>query len=406
MTPESVHRSAAPVTGAPSRRPPLVVAGLGALVLLSGVALLMRGAGDAESRAAAEAVATAARKQAPSGPEGTGGHSGQGHAQEEEAPPRFDATLCWQDLERFNEAVTIGNFRQWAAPLLASKDPNVRDYLRERLTELIGNDAARATEVLGWARDAQPREFNVILMALRASEAVHQPAVAARLLDEGLNLELDGPRRAGILSALDSQKRLEPAALDRLAAFAKEPVSGEAGWAATRTIARVMKRDFNAKGNLAPYMDKLLTIGTESPDEEIRYLALSMPMHATPVLDEQTTARYSKVLTSEGSPDGREAAAHNLSVSGGDKARTLALFARSFQTEQEVCVRWALFRFAARVAGQQALPVMAEMALVDPRFQPQHQVFERIYASGTLDFVRVWNSLPDQDPFGCLDRHE
>ncbi|MFP2929968.1 hypothetical protein ACLESO_33195 [Pyxidicoccus sp. 3LG] len=405
MTPESVHRSASPVTG--PRRLPLVVVGLGVLALLAGVALLARGSGEAEALAAAEAVANASRQQAPSGAGGSGGHSGQGGGQAEEPPPRFEATLCWKDLERFNESVTIGNFREWAAPLLASGDPNVRSYLRERLTELIGNDAGRALEVLGWARDAGKREFSVILMALRDSEAVQQPQVAARLLEEGMNLDIEGSRRAGILSALDSQKRLDAASLGKLADFAKDPVSGEAGWAATRTIARVMKRDFNdGKGNLAPYMDKLLTIGAESPDEQIRYLALSMPMHATPVLDEQATERYTKILATEGSPEGREAAVHNLSVSGGDKAKTLELFTQSFLTEQDVCAKWALFRFAARVAGRDALPAMANMAMADPRFQTQYHVFESIYASGTLDFVRVWNSLPEQDPFTCLDRHE
>ncbi|WP_164017873.1 hypothetical protein [Pyxidicoccus trucidator] len=405
MTPESVHRSAAPVTGPQGRRPPLVLLGLGAVVLLAGVALLAYGPRGGEE-SGSDGASSSAHAKGHSGTGGSNGHSGGGAAQAEEPPPRFEATVCWRDIERFNESVTIGSFRNWAAPLLASRDPNVRAYLRERLTELIGNDAGHALEVLGWSRDAAPREFNVIMMALRDSEAVHQPQVAARLLEQGMDLTLDGQRRAGLLSALDTQKRLDPASLGTLADFARDPVSGEAGWAATRTIARVMKRDFNAKGNLAPYMDKLLTIGVESPDEQIRYLALSMPMHATPVLDDEASARYAKVLTTEGSPEGREAAAHNLSVSGGDKARTLELFAQSFTAEQDICVRWALFRFAARVAGQESLPTMANMAIADPRFQPLYQTFERIYASGTLDFVRVWNSLPDQDPFGCLDRHE
>ncbi|WP_163997690.1 hypothetical protein [Pyxidicoccus caerfyrddinensis] len=406
MTPESVHRSAPPVTGAQGRRTPLVLAGLGVIVLLAGVALLVRGSSGDGASTSGEAASTA-HARGGSGHGGSGGGSGQGTPQAEEPPSRFEATTCWKDIERFNEAVTIGNFRDWAAPLLASRDPNVRDYLRERLTELIGNDAAKATEVLGWSRDAGPREFNVIMMALRNSEAVHQPQVAAKLLEHGMDLTLDGQRRAGILSALDTQKKLEPGMLGTLADFAKDPVSGEAGWAAARTIGRVMKRDFNEKGNLAPYMDKLLTIGTESPDEQIRYLALSMPMHTTPVMDEATYERYAKVLTTEGSPEGREAAAHNLSVSAGDdRAKTLALFAQAFAVEPDVCARWALFRFAARVSGKEALPTMANMAITDPRFQPLYQTFEAIYASGTLDFVRVWNSLPEQDPFTCLDRHE
>jgi hypothetical protein len=207
------------------------------------------------------------------------------------------------------------------------------------------------------------------------------------------------------LSALDTQKRLKPAALDQLTAFANDPGSGEAGWAAARTIARVMKRDFKQSGDASAYMDKLLTIGLESPDEQIRYLGQMMPMHISPVLDAESTERYAKILATEGDPDGRGAAAHNLAVSE-DKQKVLELFAKSFETEQSECVKWALFRFSARAAGTAALPVMANMAMLDLRFQPLYRDFEQIYASGTLDFVRVWNSLPNQDPFNCLDRHE
>jgi len=404
MTPDSSHRSAAPLAGAPRRRALLLAAAAGA-VLLGGVALLARGEDGGATDSGHAAAAELSRKAAaggrgPGGPAGAGGAPG-----EEPPPPRFEEAVCWRELARFDTAVTLENFRAWAAPLLASGDSLVADYLTERLTELIGQDADRAAQVLAWARDAGPDEFEVLMTALRGSEAVHHAQVATRMLAQGMDATLDGARRAGILSALDTQKRFEPAALDTLTTFAKDPVAGEAGWAATRTIARVMKRDFEAKGQVAPYMDALLTIGTESPDEQIRYLALSTPMLSTPVLDEQSLARYAQVLTQEGSPDGREAAAHNLSVSG-DGARVLELFSQSFAQERETCVRWALFRFAARAAGREALPVMANMALIDPRFQPLYQTFEQLYASGLHDFVRLWNSLPDQDPFGCLVGHD
>jgi hypothetical protein len=242
-------------------------------------------------------------------------------------------------------------------------------------------------------------------MALRDSEAVHLPQIAAQLTELGLDTRVAPERRAGILSALDTQKRLEPAALARLTNFAKDPVSGEAGWAAARTIARVMKKDFKQTGNLGPYMDKLLTIGAESPDEQIRYLGQMMPMHVAPLLDAEATERFAKILATEGNEDGRDAAAHNLSLSQ-DKEKVLALYAQTFETDPSVCVRWAVFRFASRVAGKDALPLMANMAIQDPRFQPVYQDFERLYASGVLDWVRVWNSLPNQDPFGCLDRHD
>ena len=57
-------------------------------------------------------------------------------------------------------------------------------------------------------------------------------------------------------------------------------------------------------------------------------------------------------------------------------------------------MRWALFRFAARAAGKDALPAMANMAITDPRFQGDYHDFERLYASGIVDFDRVWFGLP------------
>ena len=321
----------------------------------------------------------------------------------EAAAPRHDATTCWSDLERFDADVRIDTFREWAAPLLASRDPLVRMYLKERLTELIGGDAGRALEVLAWTRDAGPREFKVFSMALKDAEAVHQPEVARRILELGMDPALEPERRAGVLSALDTQRALSADTLTRLTDFAKDPASGEAGWAAARTIARVMRNDHARAADVAPYLDGLLTIGTESLDEHVRYMALSTPMETAPVLDARATERYARVLTSEGSPDGRGAAAHNLALSETPR-EVLATFERAFGPEADVCVRWALFRFSARAAGRDALPVMARMALTDPRFQPTYQDFERIYASGVVDFERVWLALADQDPFGCLHR--
>ncbi|HEX5751234.1 MAG TPA: hypothetical protein VFZ09_33735 [Archangium sp.] len=383
------------------------MAGAGLVALLAGVALIGRG-GEAKEGPAETAPpgAQASAKQAPAQKTGAAAQAAAPLAPGEEAKaPRFQETLCWKDLERFNQGVNIHNFRQWAEPLLNSRDGLVRDFLKERLTELIGKDPAHALEVLSWSLDAQGRSFGVYLTAVRDSEAVHQPQVAAKLLDMGLDNALPAERRAGILSALDTQKRLAPAALDKLTTFANDPVSGEAGWAAARTIARVMKREFKQNANITPYMDKLLTIGAQSPDEQIRYLGQMMPMHAAPLLSAEETERFAKILVGEGSEEGRDAAAHNLSLSL-DKGKVLDLFAKTFETEQSLCVKWALFRFSARTAGKRALPVMANMAVQDPRFQPIYQDFERLYASGTLDFVRLFNGLPNQDPFSCLDRHE
>ncbi|HYH95059.1 hypothetical protein [Hyalangium sp.] len=376
----------------------------GAAALILGVALISSGSAEAEGQGEPREAATpgaqltdAARKA------GASEHTGQGGVEQEPPKaPRFSNTTCWEELERFNDTVTLETFRSWSAPLLGVKDPLVREYLKERLAELIGNDEGRASEVLGWAREASPAEFKLLMAGLRGSEAMGKPKVAAQLTSLGLDERLDIGRRAGFLDELKGLPRLEPAALEKLAHFAKDPASGEAGWVTTRAIGQVMKEDFQKTGNVKPYLDKLFTIAAESPDEPVRYLALEMEMHADAPLDAQATERLAKILSTEGSENIRQVAAHDLSLAQ-DKAQALEIYAKAFEAEQNLCVRWALFRFAARAAGKDALPVMANMAMTDSRFQGNYQDFERLYASGIVDFDRIWFSLPTQDPHGCLD---
>ncbi len=379
----------------------------GALALLAAAALVFRGADEPSGT-------PEARGATAPGPQQTGsGHSLGGadstapgsSAKVQEKPPRFAGTTCWQALDRFNDTVTLETFRDWAAPLLVAKDPIVLQYLKERLSELIGNDERRASEVLGWARDANPAEFKLLMAGLRGSQALGLPQVGARLTSLGLDESLDMGRRAGFLDELQHLKQLEPATLERLTRFAKDPASGEAGWVTTRSIGRVMKEDYERTGNAKPYLDKLLTISTESPDEPVRYLGLEMGLHSEAPLDAQSTERLAKILATEGSGEVRQVAAHELSMAQ-DKAQALDIYAKAFAAEQDLCVRWALFRFAARTAGRDALPVMANMATTDPRFQGDYHDFERLYASGIVDFDRIWFGLPSQDPHGCLDHHD
>ncbi|WP_404368646.1 hypothetical protein ACIHQR_04655 [Corallococcus coralloides] len=395
-----------PASGPPrARRVPWVLAGAGLVAVLAAVGLVWRGGDDAR---APSAVAAPVKGTQPGGAHGGGGGAAAaapaGVAEAEAAERRFSDQTCFPELARFNDGVTMESFRDWAAPLLASKDPLVRDYLKAKLAELIGDDAKKAGQVVDWARDAQGAEFQVLLSGLRGSDAVQKPQVAARLLEAGMDKGLSIARRAGMLSALDTQKHLTPDAMDRMADFARDPASTEAGWAATRTLGRVMARESENLGDASPYLDRLLTIATDAPDEQIRHLAQTAPLHNSPVLDAKTTARFERILRSEGNEDGRDAAAQVLAMSS-DKEHVLEMFTDAFQREQSVCVRWALFRFSARVAGRDALPVMANMATVDPRFQPLYGIFETLYAQGHVDFIRVWNELPDQNPFGCMDRH-
>ncbi|HYO58936.1 hypothetical protein [Archangium sp.] len=404
MTPESIHRSASSPVSASARRAPRIAIALGVVALLAAVALIARGSAEDSDKPGAHQAATPGSQSADPAHSNAAGHTGQGGPEQDRPePPQFNGTLCWEDLERFNDTVTLETFREWAAPLLAVKDPLVREYLKGRLAELIGDDEGRASEVLGWAREAPPAEFKLLMAGLRGSQVL--PKVAAQLTSLGLDESLDLGRRAGFLDELQRLPQLEPATLEKLAHFAKDATSGEAGWVAARAIGRVMKEDFTRTGNAKPYLDKLLTIGAESLDEQVRYLALEMEMHAGAPLDTQATARLAKILATEGSDEVRQVVAHDLSFAQ-DKKQALDIYAKAFATEKDLCVRWALFRFAARAAGKDALPVMAEMALTDPRFQGNYQDFERLYASGIVDFNRIWFSLPTDDPHGCLHRHE
>lgn len=334
---------------------------------------------------------------------GTGEQDGQRKAGGDEKGPRFDGTLCWEELESFNEKVTLETFRQWAAPLLASNDRLALEYLKGRLGELIGEDEGRASQVLGWARGAGPTEFKLLLGGLRNSKAL--PKMAAQLTSLGLDPSIDLARRAGFLDELQRMPRLEPEALDKLTHFAKDASSGEAGWVTTRAIGQVMKEDLARTGTFEPYLDKLLTIGTESKDEQVRYLALEMEVHAEAPIDAKALGQLEKILSTDGSEHVRQVVAHDLSLSE-DKSRALDIYAKAFEQERDLCVRWALFRFAARTAGKDALPVMANMAIADPRFQGIYGEFDRLYASGIFDFGRIWFSLSTDNPFGCLDHHD
>lgn len=403
MTPDS------PPPSGPSpdraRRAPKWVIALGAVALLAAVALLFRSAPEDSGQPSSSPSAAPGTSPANASSAGPGATATSGSQKSPAKGARFNGTTCWEDLERFNEEVTLENFRAWAAPLLASKDPLVLQYLKERLSELIGADEGRATEVLAWAREAAPAEFKVLMAGLRGSKALVLPKVAAQLTELGLDEKLDLGRRAGFLDELQRLPRLEPAALERLTHFAKDASSGEAGWVTTRAIGRVMQEDLTRTGTFKPYLDKLLTIGTESMDEHVRYLAFEMEMHAGAPLDAQTTRRLAKVLSTEGSDEVREVVAHDLAMSQ-DKKQALDVFAQAFAAERDLCVRWALFRFAARAAGKDALPTLATMAIADPRFQGDYHDFERLYASGIVDFNRLWWALPSQDPHGCMDRHE
>jgi hypothetical protein len=82
-------------------------------------------------------------------------------------------------------------------------------------------------------------------------------------------------------------------------------------------------------------------------------------------------------------------AAFRLAVTE-DPQKALEAYRAAFDGEQELCVRWAMLRFAVRAAGAEAMPVVAEFAKKDPRLQQDYEDFKKLYAEGTVDFARIW----------------
>jgi hypothetical protein len=168
-------------------------------------------------------------------------------------------------------------------------------------------------------------------------------------------------------------------------------------WVATRTIGRVMKEDYERTGTFAPYWKELMAISEKSDDMAVRLLALEMPSYSNPLIGGDSIERLGKIMRTDRERDVREMAAFRLAVTE-EPQKALEAYRTAFPAEQDECVRWAIFRFAVRAAGAQALPLLRQMAAQDPRFVQDYQDFQRLYAEGTTDFARIW--------LGKQERHE
>jgi hypothetical protein len=293
----------------------------------------------------------------------------------------------------------MDTFRAALREALSNKDRYLAAYLQERLTELVGGDTGRALQVLEWSRGTSHPELGIYMEALKAAPAVHDPKVAGQLMKMGEDKGASLQARSAALDALETQKRLGPAELQRLKAVALDETVDSVAWVATRTLGRVMKEDYERTGNYKAYWKELLDISGKSDDMAVRLLALEMPSYSNPLIEEDSFAELKRTLTSDRERDVREMAAFRLGVtSAPDKA--LDIYRSAFEQEHDVCVRWALFRFAVRVAGADALPLLAEFAAKDARFAQDYTEFRDLYASGAVDFARIW--LGKAEHHACL----
>jgi hypothetical protein len=197
------------------------------------------------------------------------------------------------------------------------------------------------------------------------------------------------------LLALETQKRLSAPNIQRLKALAMEPATDSAGWVATRTIGRVMKEDYERTGTFAPYWNELLDVGEKSEDLAVRLLALEMPSYSDPLIGSESMDRLVGIMRGDPERDVREMAAFRLAVTG-EPQKALDAYRTAFPLEKDECVRWALFRFAVRAAGPNALPLLQQMAAQDARFVQDYQDFKRLYAEGTVDFARIWLGVQER----------
>lgn len=303
---------------------------------------------------------------------------------------------CWQGLRDFDRGASFADMRV-AIGSPGAGDPLLAAYLRQRLAEMIGGDPQRALSVLAWAKDASGAELGILMGALKDSSAVRDPSVADKLLSMGEDRKGAIELRDAALDALETQHHLEAGALGRMKKVALDPTSDSAAWLAARSIGRIMKTDFERTGSYQPYWKELLSVGQGSEETAVQLLALEMPSYADPILDGESIDALAELLRKDADRSVREMAAHRLSVTK-QPDRVLAVYRAAFPLERDECVRWAIFRFAVRVAGAGALPLLADFAAIDPKFVEDKQDFMTLYASGTVDFNRIW--------LGKVERHQ
>ena len=378
-----------------SRSPLRAIGIVGVLLLIALGAALVARRPDAPGAPAAPTSPASASAPAASAP------PLKGEAPVSRPRPRREDILpmpgCWEGVAEFDRTGSLDTFRQALGAAAGAADAELMAYLQERLTELVGDDAGKALQVLAWAEKSSPPELGIYLEAMKHAPAVHQPQVVERLLKMAEDPAAQLGNRAAAADALETQKRLSAPNIQRLKALAMDPATDSAGWVATRTLGRVMKEDYERTGTFAPYWNELLDVGEKSPDLAVRLLALEMPSYSDPLLDGASMDRLVGILREDPERDVREMAAFRLAVTE-EPQKALDAYRTAFPLEKDECVRWALFRFAVRAAGPQALPLLQRMAAQDARFLLDYQEFVRLYAEGTVDFARIW--------LGVNERHQ
>jgi hypothetical protein len=338
---------------------------------------------------------TAGTPQAAAHTSATAGAAGSATSSESRPVEQLPVPPCWEGLFELDEHASLASLKQALIAAVGSGDPLLLSYLEQRLAEVIGGDATSALAVIGWARESGPPLSSHLLAAVKGAAAVQQGAVAEQLAALGADGKQSPELRRAALEALESQRSLGPALLGRLKGVAMDEHSDEAAWTATRTIGRVMTEEAQRGGATASYMKELLDIGQHSSEAGVRSLALEMPSYGNIPVERSALPALGQILSRDPDRAVREMAAFRLGLSR-DADQSLSLLSSSFEGERDLCVRWAIFRFAVRAAGAKALPLLDKLSTVEPRLRPDYEDFRAIYARGTTDFARVWLEKPER----------
>ncbi|WP_164002278.1 HEAT repeat domain-containing protein [Pyxidicoccus caerfyrddinensis] len=358
-----------------------------AVLVAAGVVLLRRNASssqDAPPMAASGASTRGVSSAAPTGP-------GQPAPSAKKDGPREQIPMpgCWEGLLELDKTASLDSLRAALADAISANDRFLAEYLKERLTEVVGNDAERGLKLVEWAAQANGPETTLYLEALKAAPAVRNPAVSERLLKLGEDKSAQIATRAAALDTLETQHRFTPESIQRLKAIAMDVDADSAAWLATRTMGRVMKEDYERTGSYASYWKELLDIGQTSKDLAVRQLALEMPSYSNPLLDSASVDQLAELMKTDPDRQVREMSAFRLARTE-DPKRALEAYRGAFDGESSICVRFAMMLYALRAAGADALPLAAEFAKKDPRLQQDYLDFKELYAAGTVDWSRIW----------------
>jgi hypothetical protein len=373
-----------------SRRVQLPLFLLSLVVLIAAVLLL----GRAPEPEGTNTDGPATRQAASTLPKGS---SPTDSAAPAEPPPAAPEVLpmpkCWQGLLALDQHGALDELGTALANAASQGDNLLATYLQQRLAERVGDDALAALQVIAWAEKSGIP--GLYLEALKNTPAIQDAQVAERLLHLGENAGASFELRRASLEALETQHRFTPESMGRLKKLALDQNLDELAWMATRTLGRVMKEDFERTGSFQPYWQELLDIGQSSEEAAVRLLALEMPSYSNPLIDGSSLDALSELMRKDADKSVREMAALRLSLTG-EPDKALKAFEAAFPLEQELCVRWAIFRFAVRAAGAQALPLLERFAALEPQLAPDYTDFKELYAAGATDFARIWQSKPER----------